>query len=199
MPFNIAQFKSHIDKSGYLLNNKYQVYLNAPPILNGRAVSTPSSTNVTTNIVEMIKFRADEIVAPGIALITSDIQRYGIGPTQKYPMTAQINEINVSFVCDKYGALWTFFHEWVNIVFEHGGFKSARGNMPTIPKYTAEYKDNYSTTGQILVYDATGNIVKDINLFEVYPIGVKEVNLDWNSSELIKIDVVLTYKEFIIL
>lgn len=199
MPFNISTFKSHINKSGYLLNNKYEFYINPPPVLAGRSVRTPTNESTSTNIVEMIKFRADDMSAPGIALMTADIQRYGIGPTQKYPISAQINEINVSLLCDRMGALWTFWHEWVNIVYEHGGFKGAPGNMPSIPKYTADYKDNYSTTAQILVYDQPGKLVKDISLFEAFPVAIREVPLDWNASELLKIDVTLTYKEFIVL
>lgn len=188
MPFNINSFRSHIEKSGYLLNNKFEVAILPPPVMQ----------NENENITEYVRFRSEGIVSPGINLITYDIQRYGIGTTSKYPIAAQLNEINISFVSDKYGDLWAFWHNWAKECFQHSGIQSDLAATPSIPTYTAKYKEEYATTGQITVFNQMGERTIDINLYETYPVGIREIPLDWNDSELVKIDVVLTYKEFIV-
>lgn len=139
-------------------------------------------------------FRIDQVKAPGISLITNDINRYGIGPTQKMPTSAQFQEINISMLGDRYCEFWQYWYNWTRAIF---GFNGTSNGLA--PSYATEYKQNYSTTIMIFIYDQFGNIIQKINLFEAFPTSVREVPLAWSdTNNLMKINVQIAYTEYTI-
>jgi hypothetical protein len=127
---------------------------------------------------------------PGITILTTDNQRYGVGPTQKQAHSANFSENSISMICDNDGEIWRFWYEWTRRIFQYNGAENQ------IPGYYAEYKDNYSTTIQITVYDPSGYIVHTYNLFDAYPTSIQETSLNWGSSELIRMNVGITYANY---
>jgi hypothetical protein len=108
MSFNINNFKSNIQGFGYLPSNKFEVYLRPPDVMLNNAVNNQGTETEVSQIIKLIKFRAEDVKVPGIALQTADVARYGIGTTQKMPFNAQFNEIGLTMLSDGYGDLWRF-------------------------------------------------------------------------------------------
>lgn len=182
MPFNVSNFKTNIKYDGYLQTNKFSMHLLSPPVL---VDSYPNNWLKTTS------FRIDNVITPGNMLMSFDVNRYGVGPTQKHPWNAQIQEILCSIICDKKGKIWQFWHDWSNAIFQFTGVT----NLDAL--YVTEYKDNYATTIDINIYDSVGELVKTITLHQAFPISIKEIALDWNDNDnLVKITPIISFKEY---
>ena len=61
----------------------------------------------------------------------------------------------------------------------------------------AKYKDDYSTTMEIRIFDVEGNLIQSIKLYEAFPSTMKDFDLSWDAvNELIRTDIMITFKEF---
>lgn len=194
MPFDVNKFQTNIRDFGYIDNNSFSVLVQTPRVLSGASLSNQGTPTAIYKIAENMEFRIDQVRAPGISLMTTDINRYGIGPTQKLPISAQFQEINISMLGDHYCEFWQYWYQWTRAIFQFNG--SAVGNMA--PNYTAEYKEEYSSTITIFIYDHYGNIIQKINLFEAFPTAIREFPLSWGDAGLMKINVQIAYTEYTI-
>jgi len=197
MPFNISNFVTNISDNGYLKTNKFSVSLIPPRTLSGSSFSDNSST---ADAVDMIRFRAESVKAPGITLLSSDINRYGVGPTQKQPHSANFSENSISFICDRQSTLWQFWYQWARTIFEFAGTESSPFNNEAnqIPRYVTEYKDNFSTTIEITIYDDMGEVAQIINMFQAFPTAINDIQLNWSDSNLLKVNVTIAYTDYTI-
>lgn len=200
MPFNIDSFKSNIDKFGVIQNNKYEVYVTPPPILTNNTAYSINTERDMQQIMELLKFRTEEVRVPGVGLYSADISRYGVGPTQKYPFSAIFNEITISFVSDRFCNIWQLWHNWLREVYQFTGVEtSRRGDSSNVANYKANYKDDYSSDIQILIYDNYGEVQQVLTLIKAFPIAMRENNLNWfETNDLMNITVNITFKEFMI-
>lgn len=194
MPFDVNKFQTNLRDFGYIDNNSFSVMVQTPRIMSNSILSNQGTPTAMYKIAQNMEFRIDQVRAPGISLQTADINRYGIGPTQKQPINAQFQEINISMLGDHYCEFWQFWYQWTRAIFQFNG--STAGNWA--PNYTAEYKENYSSTVTIFIYDHYGNNIQKINLFEAYPTAIREFPLSWGDSNLLKINVQIAYTEYTI-
>lgn len=205
--FNINNFLSHINASGTLSASKFLMEILTPAgLLLG---STTSGTgynirNLSRELTELISFRGDSLRTPGVSLAASNIFRYGIGPGEKKPYNATFSDIGVSFLADKEGSLYTFFHSWINYIFNFSP-GAARGTLNENPlnilksSYSLSYKDYYSTDIKITVFDDAGNTVHIFNLLKAFPININEIPLSWSSSNnALRLNINFTFKEYIL-
>lgn len=202
MPFNIQAFKDNFLKEGYLQNNKYELIVTPPRTIINSTLNNNNNENVNLNrISRMIAFRAEAVRAPGLALISIDNARYGVGPVQKYPVTASFNEIGVSIICDKNSFIWQFWYNWLKTIFNFSITEDATsGAVNRIATYDAKYKDDYSTDILIGIFDLEGNLTQQIKLYEAFPTTMKDIDLSWSATnELIRIDIMITFREFSII
>jgi hypothetical protein len=193
MPFNINSFRTNIRDFGYLDNNSFSVYVQTPPILFNSFLGNQGTPTSMQQIAQNMSFRIDQVRAPGISLVTADIPRYGIGPTQKQPYMAQFQEINFSMLCDHYCEIWQYWYNWTRTIFEYNGSTTQQ-----TPSYTTEYKDRYSTVMSIFIHDHFGNIIQKIHLFQAYPTAVREMPMSWGDPNLMKVNVQVAYTEYVI-
>jgi hypothetical protein len=200
MPFNINSFKSHIDDNGYLKSNQFEVIMNPPPILLNAAINNLGTPQNIRNITDGMRFRIEQVRAPGINLLMTDINRYGVGPTQKQPFNAHFTETNFSILVDGYGEIWQYWYHWLRTIFEFNGTESARtGDANRIPTYTTRYKSEYSTIMQIIIYDPFGNAIQRVNLYEAFPTALREIPLAWNDAgNLMRLNVTVAYTDYTI-
>lgn len=196
MTFNINRIKENIAGYGYLKQNKFEVFVQVPPFLqNSRLNVNGNETNVNT-LNDIHRFRIEQVRAPGVSLLSSDVRRYGIGPTQKFPYNAQYFDTTFSILVDKNTTIWDFWYNWVNGIFN---FNGTEANGSRIPTYSTRYKDDYATIMMIVLYDDFGNTVKTINLYDAFPSSIKEIPLAWNDSQsLLRLSVSITYSSYTI-
>lgn len=193
MPFNINSLKTNIRDYGYLSNNKFAVLVQTPPILTNALLGNQGTGTSMNQIAQNMSFRIDQIRAPGISIASSDVARYGIGPTQKQPLSAQYQELFFSILCDQYSEIWQYWYNWSRLVFEYNGTSSG-----SAPSYTANYKKDYSSVVQLQIYDYFGNIIQKINTFETFPTAIREVPLSWGDGNLMKLNVAMAFTEYTI-
>lgn len=198
MPFNINSFKANIEDNGYLKTNQFEVIVTPPPILFAGSLNMLGTSTGVKNVLDSMKYRIEQVRAPGISLISTDVSRYGVGPTQKQPFNAQYQDLTFSILVDGYGDTWQFWYNWVRAIFQFNGTESVFTNSGSnrLPTYTAEYKEKYATTMQIIIYDNFGNSIQKVNLYEAWPSSVREVSLTWGQGDLMRISVSVTYSGF---
>lgn len=195
MAFNINKFLTNVRDFGYLDNNSFEVFVQTPTVMtkNGGVLGNQGTPSSFKKISENMSFRIDQVRAPGISIMSLDVNHYGIGPTQKKPVNAQYQEISISMIGDHYCEFWQYWYQWTNAVFQ---YSSVSGNQA--PNYTAEYKEDFSSTIVIMFYDHFGNIIQKLNLFEAFPTAIREFPLSWGDPNLMRINVQLAYTEYTI-
>jgi hypothetical protein len=200
MPFNINTLKSNIENNGYLKNHSFEILLVPPPILRNRNLNILGSSSFIRSITNNLTFRIEQVRAPGVNIQVSDINRYGVGPTQKMPHNAQFQETTFSILVDGFGEIWQFWYNWTRSVFEFTGTEASRvGNASRFPGYVTNYKEDYSTTMQIVIYDMFGNAIQRINLYDAFPTTIRETQLSWNDNQnLMRLSVAISYKDYTI-
>jgi hypothetical protein len=197
MPFNIQAFKENVNSYGYLDNNNFEVWVQTPPILFNSSVTSGNHSSDATQIAKRMKLRIDQVRVPGINLQTAQIQRYGIGPVQNMPISAQFQDAQFSVLVDHYAEIWQYWYNWTNLIFNYNGVDSVNGpTVNSFPNYQAEYKQNYSTSIMIVNYDHFGNDIQRLTLFEAFPSSIREIPLSWGDSNLMKLNISISYTSY---
>jgi hypothetical protein len=194
MSFNIDTFKTHFEELGFLQTNKFEVTVSPPKIFSNRRLINNQSEISISSISDALRFRIEAVRAPGIQILFDDNTRYGIGPTQKQPFNAQLNEISINFIVDYDSILWQFWHNWINNIFQHSGTNNS------YPTYLAKYKDDFSTIIDIDIYTNDGNLSQTIELYQAFPTAISEVPLTWgDQNNPLRMSVTLSFSEYQIL
>lgn len=200
MPFNVNNFKQNLDFFGYIKNNKFEVFVQAPKFLQNKYMKINERETSIKDINNLLRFRIDQVRTPSASLLSIDTSRYGIGPTQKMPYNAQYFDTTFSILLDRNTDLWDFWYNWINGIFNFNGEEPGGNNIfngGRIPNYTIEYKDEYSTNMMIVIYNDVGETVKTINLYEAYPSSMREIQLAWNDNiNLMRVAITVTYSSY---
>jgi len=203
MPFNIDTFKSSVAQEGILRNNRFDVIINPPAILQGSIIVNGAGGVSTGDMSKLIKFRAEQFKAPGITLDTKNAYRYGMGPYQKMPYSGSYTDNSITFLSDGYGNMWNFWYQWIDSIFNFAGNDSASGSsiggFNSLPSYQIEYKDKYATQMSVIIYNEMGQSVQTINMYDAYPISINDVELNWGTkNQPLRLVVGISFKEFTI-
>jgi len=207
MAFNILEFQSYIAETGVLHSNKYDVQITFDGEFGGLNINGSNGSTVgTLESTQDIQYRCINASLPGLAMRTVDINRFGIGVSEKMPFSANYTDISLTFLMDRYAQGYNFWYTWFNYVFGINGEESSSNIYGTTNNsgnkrsfYTAEYKDNYSATITITVYDSEGQPNLQVTLLKAYPISVNDVPLSWtDNNNLIKLTAGITFREWVL-
>ena len=189
--FNISGFKANISDYGYLQTNKFIVAFASPTVMQNNTVD-----GIPTSQTEgLMQVRAESVKIPGITLIQSDVNRYGVGPLQKMPTNVNFTPNSITFISDRNGEIYKYFYTWLNSIFDFSGDVSQQTNSGA--SYAVEYKDNFVTDLHVYVYDNAGNMIKDIVMYRAYPESMNEINLGWgDNNALMKITVSMSFRDW---
>jgi hypothetical protein len=206
--FDIAEFKAQVSNTGFLQTNKYAVYITANNALSGSFINSPTVTKNFTAMGNDLQFRCVAATLPGIILRTSDNNRFGLGILEKMPFAAAYTDIDLTFICDRKGAAYSFWYAWLNYIFASVGKESGRGVVDQISKgtvngkrdfYTTQYKDNYSAIVDVVAYDNFENAAIEYKLYQAFPISINDSPLSWgDNNNLLKLTVKITFREWAI-
>lgn len=187
--FDINDFLSNIDQYGVLNNNKFLIQFAAPviPILVGTNQVSGSS------LIELMQFRGIEARLPGVILQTLDVQRYGFGPLQKFPINPMFTDASFTFLADRQSFIYQFIYQWFNGINDFSGSVSSQNDA----SYLIEYKSNYVVDMYITVYDQYGNQSIQVVLYETYPITLNDIPLAWEeNNSIVKLIVGFTFRDW---
>jgi hypothetical protein len=203
MSFNVNRFKQNINDFGYAKPNLFEVFVGTPNFFQNKNIRVGGRETSVKGLNDLLRFRIEQVMVPGVSLMSVDTNRYGIGPTQKMPFNAQYTDTTFSILLDRNTDLWDFWYNWTNGIFNFNGQEPDGNNVFTggrIPTYTTEYKDEYSTNMMIVMYDQTGKTIKTINLYEAFPSSIRSIPLGWNdNNNLIRLAISVTYSSYTII
>jgi len=201
MAFNVNRFKDNLGNYGYIKSNKFEVFIQTPQMFQNSVLRVGNRELPVGLVNNILRYRIDQVRAPGAFLLSTDTNVYGIGPTQKMPFNAQLPDTTFSILVDKNTDLWDFWYNWINAIFKFNGQESNGNNLITtggrIPQYNLKYKEEYSTIMMIVIYNDLGETVKTINLYDAFPSSIREIPLAWNDNQnLMRLAVSITYSQF---
>ena len=188
MAFNISQFSTSITKSGVQRNSYFEVIFTPPPIMTGLSIPNRPSFLETT---KLMKFRTNQATIPGVGIKTLPVNKYGTGQWTKYPIAGAYTDVNFSLLLDKKGDIYDFWYSWLNLVanfVQSNEFFSVRTRENIV-----NFKDDYSTSVQIIRYDEAGNITKICVLEKAFPITMNDLNLSYEDNRFSLHNISLTY------
>ena len=210
MPFNARDFQAYIADTGVLQTNKYDVTISSDNSDGVGGFNVSGADGSTMNIYDSAQdmtYRCISASLPGLTMRTADIARFGVGVSEKMPYSAGYTDVSLTFLMDRYGSQYNFWYTWFNYFFGvsgeetltnvYGSYQVGATGPQGRSFYTTEYKDNYSATININVYDLQGNPNIQTTLFKAYPISINDVGLNWtDNNNLIKLTITLTFREW---
>jgi hypothetical protein len=207
MAFNIEEFRGRIGQRGILQTNKYavQISFGVNSAMNGTAVTTLVNGPVpTSKILDDLQYRCVSASLPGVALRTVDSARYGVGVQEKMPFSSNFTDVDLTFICDRFGMTHAFLYTWLNYIFTTNGATppgyARTGGIAQLDGrkfYTTEYKDNYAGNIQIVVYDTAGLPSITYNLYRAFPIALNDIPVSWEQQNgLLKVTAKFSFTEW---
>lgn len=213
MAFDIREFSARLGQGGILPKNKYDVQIFFPlgspmggsflNLLTGQAsvgVLADGELTSQTNVAQDLSYRCISTTLPNMSITTNSTNRFGVGLMEKMPYSASNQDVDMTFMCDRYGDAYKFWYAWMNYIFAANG-EETNNIVSQIfggrQFYTAEYKDNYAATVVITVYDNAGGVAIQYFLYKAYPISLGTSTLSAGPGQgFVNLDVSLNFREF---
>lgn len=147
---NINEFKSAVHKHDLERPNLYAVDISVPKVLlQSNTYSTIAGKIDNGKLVTLFCKGAN---LPGTAIGLADVKRYGIGPSIKMPIGGALNDINLTFLSDSSGWVYSFFSLWLNKIYFQKG-ESTINYVPGMEKtYELTFKQDYQTDMRLTTY-----------------------------------------------
>jgi len=195
MVFDVAIFKSHLSNTGTLPTNKFEVDIPVPRVLYNTEVLVNNYRRPQATFGKTLSFRAESVRAPGVTMLTSQVNRYGYGPPQKFPYNANFTDMSMSFIADKESLVWIFFYNWLNNVFAYSPIDS--GGRESNLNYRSNYMSDYAVDTKINVYDNDGKPSTTVELIDSYPVSMNDIALSWaDNNQLKRVTVTFTFRHW---
>jgi hypothetical protein len=219
--FNLNEFKQNLSKRyGIARTSLFLVNIfNTQNIDNVALRSAISGSPNFSSDVRELTFFCSAANLPGLILETDTTRRYGIGPLQKVPVSVSYPDLNLVFYGDNSGYINKFFRYWMNSIVMNNfdGPVNSSKVMNTNPldptnisvrslnetdyskaPYEFEYKNLYSKTIEISLFDPDSNRFETRTFLDAYPVTIGDVNLSWaNTDDFMRIPVNITYSRYI--
>lgn len=187
MPFSIERFKAEIAKSGgFSLSNEFDVMV--PSVVGG--------VNLGIGVAENMTFRIESFSLPprGVELI--DYITYG--PSQKIGGFANYIDVDLSVILSPDLRERNYFIKWQDLIV--GTHRQENQNaFERRSAFDIGYYNNYTSENiTIRKYRSDKETpVYELKLIDAFPSQVGSVGLDWNTVEIQKLNVTLTYRYFV--
>lgn len=173
---------------GGLIGGKNNIFTNATDLL-GRTLNTAG-----------LSFQCEQATLPGYQINTVEQRVFGA------PFTAAATPIyeplTLQFNCA--GDLWErkFFDDWMEMILPKGSQRSTIESFVNLngvsrPAGTAEYRDNYISTIQVISFHKTGIPNARYTFEEAFPVQVSAQQLSWDAqmdASLLKMTVTFHYR-----
>lgn len=179
----ISGFRSTINGlNGVQRTNHFYVTIPNPPVLQGDIGPI------------ILPFLTEAASIPGVMLATSDVRRYGYGPTEKKPYLPVFVDQQMTFLGDGSGLVHKFFYKWMNSIVKYDQFPLGRQGANRLRPFEVEYKRQYAVDITITAIDEVDRKIMEIKLFDAFPIAVGDIGLGWGQTDgYVNIPVTFTY------
>jgi hypothetical protein len=147
---NIKEFKSSVQKYDLERPNLFAVEFTYPNILKD-----VDGINLVESVEngKLVTLFCKNANLPGLNLAIVDNIRYGIGPNVRMPVRGALNDISLTFLSDAGGRLYTFFQQWLGVIYPQWGKDTLRFVPGVQDTYVLSFKKNYQTQAKIIMYN----------------------------------------------
>lgn len=184
MAFNIEDFKSNT-RMGFTRNSYFYMSVNPPQFWAG---DNPS----------FLSYLCSGAQLPGISILAPSIQKWGYGPSRKYPIGVSHPDITLTVYSDGEGNAIDFFDQWTRNIVAYGDPQSqVNGN----PFGLVQYPDNYMTDLDLFYMSESGNPQELIRcrFIHAFPIGTGPIDLNWRGkAQIAQFVVPFNYRSYYI-
>lgn len=135
---------------------------------------------------------------PGISILAPNMQKWGYGPTRKYPIGVIHPDISLTVYSDGEGNAIDFFDQWTRNIVAYG---DPQGSVNGSPFGLVQYPDNYLTDIDLFYMSESGNPQELIRcrFIDAFPIGTGQVSLNWSGhAQIAQFVVPFNYRTFFI-
>lgn len=190
--FSIEEFKSSLNQYGGVLpTNLFIVTLN--PKTTSGAFGSFFTTLQGPKTLSFFTMKAD---LPGIDIATDENIPNGIGPIERFPHSAVYGDIDLMFIGDGAGAIITMFHRWLMSIVEFQ--TNSDGAPPGTDFFKVGYRDDYTCTMEISVYNTLSDKILFYRLADAFPYRLSQVPLQWaNTNDFMTFNVSFFYKSWL--
>lgn len=190
--FSIEEFKSTLSQyDGVLPTNLFIVTL-YPKITSGSFGSYFISSQGPRTL-SFFTLKAD---LPGIDIAVDSNIPNGIGALEQFPHAAVHGDIELVFIGDGAGAVMRIFHTWLSSVVEFQ--TNTDGAPPGTDFYKVGYRDQYTCSMEISVYNTLSDKIMFYKLTDAFPFRISQVPLNWaNNNDFMTIGVNFYYKSWV--
>lgn len=206
MAFKVNEFRTEIANKGLMRTNKFHVRIAYPQ-------GMPITNNFYVNYAQSFEFWCEASTLPGVAVLTSNIKRYGFGVAEKKPDGVNFTDVTLSFLVDEKANTLKFFRDWVQIITN---FKLGNGSYPSSATlagpngdrpfsgitqnhypYEVAYKSDYISDIEITTFKETGEPIETVILREAFPIAVGNIDLNWGDTNgITRLPVTFTFYDW---
>lgn len=169
----MAQFMAQMRSRSVARTNLFEIIFTPPRILAGESTQA------------IISLYASDGNLPGLFLQTIDLKRFGTGPNEKLPYSAQFNDIAFSFIGDGQGDIYKFFYKWMQgiVLSDTHMTNTSYSSVNQMSPYEVNFKEDYRSTINIITYDEKRNQILNYQLMEAYPVWLGETPLSWGDMD----------------
>lgn len=157
---------------------------------------TPPRVMTTNPTAPKLSLYAHGAQLPGLFLQTSELKRYGVGPSEKIPYSLAVNDITLKFIGDGKGQIYRFFYEWMQNIVKAD--TSLQGEYSVVSQtglapFEVEFKENYKCQINIKTFDEQGETILSYDLIDAFPISIPEVELDWGEGAMMQFGITFNF------
>lgn len=223
MGFNIENFSAAIGTTGVARAAHFMFIVSVPTnitnpgitqniigqkFLNNKAAASFEWEGYGT---KHLAFRCDRISMPGRIIISSPYKEGNLGLLREYPTNVTYQPVDASIILSKNMQEKVFFELWQDLIV---GSHRTDGDQNAYEDNTKDlnYLENYTTTCSIMQFEelpksspsgaggdpnaSNYSPIYKIDLQECYPRTIQDMQADWGSQDIQRLNVVFDYKYF---
>jgi hypothetical protein len=177
---NIREFIDSFKKTELARQSRFEVVFDIPEKIRQEANKDPRSPYYIG--YNDFSLRCESAQLPSRTLMTTEQKIYGF--TEKYPYENSYTDAEFTFYVSDSMMEKVIFDKWMNIIS---------------PKntYNMNYKKDYQTTVTVYQYGLKGTQTYRTYLRKAFPIAVNQLDLDWSSDSVHKLNVVFAYSDWV--
>lgn len=207
--FNISEFSSVFKNNGG--GQKTNLFSVEIPICNGLNAASPVVGGSFAATQQNLKFYCEATELPGMQLATSQIRRYGYGPSEEKPFMPIFSGANMRFIGDGGGSVWNYFQAWLKFIINtdaRNGVNAATGfvyNGTNVSgsisgaayPYEVAYKQDYAVDITISLYNKSGNVTIQTILRDAFPKFIGDIPLSWgDNNNIMRIPIQFSFMDW---
>jgi hypothetical protein len=175
---DLNEFLQDIQYRGVSFGSRFLTTFTAPPKL---LESISKGNKEMDKNLKFLTLRCDSSELPGAQYATSENKV--MGPIYKMPNQVVYNDLTLSFILSHDLIEKYYFDYWMHLIMDNNNLFDY-------------YSEFVSSDLRTIVYNSFGQEVYGAKFYNSYPTAVNQVTLNWQDTELIRLQVTFAYERW---